>query len=89
MGVSVQKTSPPHRRHAVLIDMLRGMNSVDNKKALTYGAHYSAVNERNFMRKELAEQLQAGHLAIFQWEDVKYLQGLWISHLVAIELVQS
>ena len=70
--------------HIFLINIPRGMNIVDIKKALTYVAHYSVVKERAFVSKELAKQLRAGHIDIFPWEDFHHLQGLWISHLAAM-----
>ena len=50
--------------HIFLINIPRGMNIVDIKKALTYVAHYSVVKERAFVSKELAKQLRAGHIDI-------------------------
>ena len=60
------------------------MNKVELKKSLAYGAHSSTVKENSFVRKELANKPRSGHIAIFQWEDVKHLQGLWLSMLAAI-----
>ena len=72
------------REHVVLIDMTRGINRSKLKRALKYGAHYSAVKEKDFVRKEISKQLRAGHVAIYPLEDVKHLQGIWISPLAAI-----
>ena len=70
--------------HGVLSDMPRYMNSVEIKTALNYGTHSSTVKENSFVRKELDNKTRSGHVAIFQWEDVKYLQGLCLSMLAAI-----
>ena len=64
--------------HGVLSDMPRYMNSVEIKTALNYGTHSSTVKENSFVRKELDNKTRSGHVAIFQWEDVKHLQGLWL-----------
>ena len=40
--------------------------------------------EQSFVRKGLAEKLQAGHFAIFPLAAIRHLQKLWISLLEAI-----
>ena len=39
------------REHEVPIEMPRGMNIIELKKALTYGAHSLSVKETVFVRK--------------------------------------
>ena len=56
--------------------MPRGMNSVELKHSLKYGAHSSAVKAEAFVRKDLDKQLREGHVSILQLEDVKHLQGI-------------
>ena len=55
------------RNHGVYIYMPRGMNKIELKNALTYVAHSSTVKEKAFVRKELSDQLRAGHVAIIPW----------------------
>ena len=54
---------------------------------LSYGAQSSAKNEDNFSRREISEQLRAGHVAILPWEEVKHLSGLRLYLIAAIPLV--
>ena len=53
------------REHGVPVCMPIGMNIVYLNKALAYGARSSAFMERAFVRKELADNLWSGHVAIF------------------------
>ena len=53
------------REHGVLIEMPRGVNSVDLKKYLAYGAHYSVVKDVAFVHKALSEKLRAWQVAIY------------------------
>ena len=61
------------REHGVTIDIPRGMNIIDLKKALAYRERPSAVKDRAFVRKEISEQLWSVHVVIFPWEDVKHM----------------
>ena len=42
------------------------------------------LRKSRFMKEKIAENIQAGHVDNFPWEDVKYLQVLWISQLAPI-----
>ena len=48
--------------HGVPIKIERGMTDVKLTRAIRYGAHSSATKETTFVRKELQEQAQAGHI---------------------------
>ena len=53
-------------------------------RAIRYGAHSSATKETNFVRTEVQEQAQAGHIVIFPLREVRHLPRLWLSPLAAI-----
>ena len=53
-------------------------------RAIRYGAHSSTTKETTFVRKELQEQAQAGHIALFPLRAVIHLPKLWLYPLAAI-----
>ena len=53
------------RIHGVPINTERGMTDDEITRAIRYGAHSSATKESTFVRTELQEQAQAGHIALF------------------------
>ena len=55
--------------------------------AILYGSPASASKEAEFIRAALAEQVQAGHVAIFLLEPVTALQNLWLSPVAVIPRV--
>ena len=65
------------REHGVPIDIPRGINIIELKKALNYRAHPSVVKDKAFVRKDIDEQLRSGNIAILLLEYVKYLQGIY------------
>ena len=70
--------------HGVPIPTKRGMNDTELTRAIRYSAHSSATKETTFVRKELQEQAQAGHIALFPLRAVRHLPKLWLSPLAAI-----
>ena len=52
-------------------------------RAIRYGAHSLATKETTFVQKDLQEQAQAGHIALFQLRVVRYFPKLWLSPLAA------
>ena len=72
------------RDHGVPINIKIAMNNTEIQRALTYGAYYLVVMEREFAQTYLAEQLREGHVAIYPWEHIKHQKGFWISPLHTI-----
>ena len=72
------------RVHGVPIKTERGMPAQELTRAIQYVAHSSATKETTFARKELQEQAQAGHIALFPLRAVRHLPKLWLSPLAAI-----
>ena len=72
------------RVHGVPIHTKRGMTNTELTRAIRYGAHSSVTKETTFVRKELQEQAQAGHIALFPLKAVRNLPKLWLSPLAAI-----
>ena len=72
------------REHGVPISITQGMKNTELEKHLIYGTHTSALKDKTFFRRDLAEKLRAGHINIFPWEAVKHLMGLWLSLLAVI-----
>ena len=72
------------RVHGVPIPTKIGMTDTELTPAIRYGAHSSATKETTFVRKELQEQAQAGHIALFPLRAVRKLPKLWLSPLAAI-----
>ena len=60
------------------------MTDTELTRAIRYGTHSSATKETTFVRKELQEQAQAGHIALFPLRAVRRLPKLWLSPLAAI-----
>ena len=52
------------RVHGVPIQTKIGMTDTKLTRAIRYGTHSSATKETTFVRKELQEQAQAGHIAL-------------------------
>ena len=59
--------------HGVPIALPRGMDEEERGAAICYGTHASASKEAEFIHAELAEQVQAGHVAVFPLESVTTL----------------
>ena len=72
------------RVHGVQIKIERGMKDAELTRAIRYGTHSSDTKETTFVRKELQEQAQAGHIALFPLRAVRHLPKLWLSPLAAI-----
>ena len=72
------------RVHGVPIKTERGMTDTKLTRAIWYGAHSSATKETTFVRKELQEQAQPGHIALFPLRAVRHFPKLWLSPLAAI-----
>ena len=60
------------------------MTNTKITRAIRYSAHSSATKEITFVRKELQENAQAGHIALFPLRAVRHLRKLWLSPLAAI-----
>ena len=72
------------KKHGVSINMPRGMTDKGIASAIAYGAHSSANKEKAFVWRELAEQLQARHVAIFPLSAVRHLHKLCLYPLFTI-----
>ena len=72
------------RTHGIPINMTCGMMETELYSAITQGAHSSEIKEQYFVRMDLADQLQAGHVAIFNLATIFHLKKIWISPLVKI-----
>ena len=66
-------------QHEVPIEIPCSMNRDEVQKAMTYGAHASAVKYNNFLRRELEEKIRAGHVAIFILTDMQQLLVLCLT----------
>ena len=64
------------------------MYKEESYAAILYGTHASAHKEAEFVHTELAEQVQAGHVAVLSLEAVTSLQNLWLSPVAAIPQVR-
>ena len=53
------------RVHGVPIKIEKGMIEEELTGAIRYGAHSSTTKETTFVRTELQEQAQAGHITLF------------------------
>ena len=71
------------RVHGVPIKIELGMTKKEPTIAIRYGAHSSATKETTFVRTELQEQAQSGHIALFPLRAVSHLPRLWLSPLAA------
>ena len=60
------------------------MTYTELTRAIRYVSHSSAKKATTFVRKELQEQAQAGHIALFPLRAVCHLPKLWLSPLAAI-----
>ena len=67
------------RVHGVPIKIERGMADEDLTRAIRYGAHSFATKKTTFVRTELQEQAQAGHIALFPLRAVRHLPQLCLS----------
>ena len=72
------------RVHGVPIKIEQGMTDDELTRAIRYGAHSPATKETTFVRKDLQEQAQAGHIALFPLRAVHQLPKPWLSPLAAI-----
>ena len=70
--------------HGVPIAFPRGMYEEERDDAILYGMHASARKEAEFIHMNLAEQIQAGHVAVFTLEAVTSLKNLWFSPIAVI-----
>ena len=70
--------------HGVPTNTERGMTDTKLTRANRYGAHSSATKETTFVRKELQEKSQAGHISLFPLIAVHHLPKLWLSPLATI-----
>ena len=55
--------------------------------ALQYGAHYYTSKEVGFIRQDITEQVQAGHIIISPLAAVRGLPTLWIPPVAVIPQV--
>ena len=72
------------RVHGVPIKIERSMTNQELTRAIKYGAHSSATKETTFVRTELGDQAQAGHIALFSLRAFRHLPRLWLSPLTSI-----
>ena len=59
------------------------MEKEDKEATIRYGTHASTDKEADFIRAELAKQMQAGNVDIFALEAANTLHNLWL-YLVAV-----
>ena len=69
------------------ITIMHGIDKHENQAALRYRTHTSALKEAQFIHAELAEQVQAGHVAVFHLYMFMALPNLWISPIAVISQV--
>ena len=67
--------------HGIPINLPYGINRYENKGDIRYCAHDSKSKEVDFFHQELAEQVQAGHIAVFPLDTASHLHKLWLSTL--------
>ena len=72
------------RVHRVLIKIEQDMKDKKLTRVIRYSAHSYATKETTFVRMELQEQAQAGHIALFLLRAVCHQPRLWLSPLTAI-----
>ena len=72
------------RVHGVPIKTEQGMMDNELARAIRYGAHSSATKKTTFVRTELQEQAQSGHITLFSLRAVPHLPRLWLSPLASI-----
>ena len=72
------------RVNRVPIKIEQGMTDDELTRAIRYGAHSYVTKETTFVRTELQEQSQAGHILLFPLRAVRHLPRLWLSPLGAI-----
>ena len=65
-------------KNFIPISIPRGVNKTVLEKDMRHGSHSLALKDRNFVRRELTEQLQTGPVAIFSLVAVKIFPGLCI-----------
>ena len=51
--------------HGVPINLPQEMDKEEREASIRYGTHTSAIKEVEFIHAELANQMQAGHVAVF------------------------
>ena len=73
------------RVHGVPIKIERGMTDDYLTRSIRYGAQSSATKEITFVRTELQEQAQAGHIELLPLQAVRHIPRLWLSPLAAIQ----
>ena len=60
------------------------MDEEEKEADIRYGNHYSANKEAEFIHADLAEQAQAGHVAVLTLKAVNTLHNLWLSPVAVI-----
>ena len=73
--------------HGVPIALLQGMDKDERDAAILYGTHASARKEAEFIHTELADQVQAGHVAVPPLEEVNLIKNLWLLPVAVIPQV--
>ena len=63
--------------HFVPITLTQGIDKKEGDATIRYETHAFACNEAEFIHADLAEQVQAGYVAVFPLEAVTALQNLW------------
>ena len=64
--------------HGVHIALPRVMDKEDRDATIRCGTHASASKEAGFIHAKLADQVQAGYVAVLPLEVVISLQNLWL-----------
>ena len=64
--------------HGVPITLPLGMDEEDRDATIRCGTHASASKEADFIHAELADQVQAGYVAVLPLEAVIALQKIWL-----------
>ena len=75
-------------KNGVLITLPCGMDEQEKKAALCYGTHVSALQEAYFIYKELADQVQAGHMEVLPFYMAIAFPNMWIYPISVIHQVR-
>ena len=63
------------------------MDKEERGTVILYGMHTFACKKAEFIHRELAEQVQSGHVAVFSLEVVTFLKNLWLLPIAVIPKV--
>ena len=64
------------------------MGAEEKEATIRYGTHASFIKKEEFIHTDLAEQVQAGHVAVLPLEAITALQNMWLSPVAVIPQVR-